>query len=344
MKAYAQSTPGVACASFGYDPDTYEPTYRLTLGAPGRSLALEMAERLGPARRKPCATRGRGGTTRKPRRKPLLARLEKEQAALARERERIEAERREVEAARVRAEEAERDIAARKRRELEAFARDLQRRGEDAGTQGVARRSRAAVERLEKAQKLGLRGSAACAAKPSRRSAKRRSEVLRTPSWRLPRRARSPASADRGRDAGEGQQPRPRRRGAWPCTEARPRSLCRGKRLRVPRARARAPSQGAAGAGRRSSLPERHAKVESLRAEINLVGLTVDEALPRVDKLLDDAALGGPPRDPGDPRLRRREAPEGGRGLPEGAPARGELPRRGRERGRGRGHVVELRD
>jgi DNA mismatch repair protein MutS2 len=26
-------------------------------------------------------------------------------------------------------------------------------------------------------------------------------------------------------------------------------------------------------------------------AEINLVGLTVDEALPRVDKLLDDAAL-----------------------------------------------------
>ena len=27
-------------------------------------------------------------------------------------------------------------------------------------------------------------------------------------------------------------------------------------------------------------------------AEINLVGLTVDEALPRVDKLLDDAALG----------------------------------------------------
>ena len=47
MKAYAQSTPGVATASFGYHPETYEPTYRLTLGAPGRSLALEMAERLG---------------------------------------------------------------------------------------------------------------------------------------------------------------------------------------------------------------------------------------------------------------------------------------------------------
>src|SRR5207245_5891145 len=42
MKAYAQSTPGVACASFGYDPTTYEPTYRLALGTAGRSLALEV--------------------------------------------------------------------------------------------------------------------------------------------------------------------------------------------------------------------------------------------------------------------------------------------------------------
>ena len=47
MKAYAQSTPGVACASFGYDPETYEPTYQLAMGVAGRSLALEMAERLG---------------------------------------------------------------------------------------------------------------------------------------------------------------------------------------------------------------------------------------------------------------------------------------------------------
>ncbi|HEY5906918.1 MAG TPA: endonuclease MutS2, partial [Vicinamibacteria bacterium] len=47
MKGYAQSTPGVASGSFGYDAHSYEPTYRLSLGVPGRSLALEMAERLG---------------------------------------------------------------------------------------------------------------------------------------------------------------------------------------------------------------------------------------------------------------------------------------------------------
>ena len=80
LKAYAQSTPDVACASFGYDPATYEPTYRLALGVAGRSLALEMAERLGldPRRRRgraraarpegragggaPQAARGRAGT------------------------------------------------------------------------------------------------------------------------------------------------------------------------------------------------------------------------------------------------------------------------------------------
>ncbi|HEU0108545.1 MAG TPA: endonuclease MutS2, partial [Vicinamibacteria bacterium] len=35
MKAYAQATAGVAPASFGYDPATYEPTYRLELGTAG---------------------------------------------------------------------------------------------------------------------------------------------------------------------------------------------------------------------------------------------------------------------------------------------------------------------
>ena len=51
LKSYAAITPGVLTAGFGFHPDTYAPTYRLTYGAPGRSLAFEIAERLGmPAR------------------------------------------------------------------------------------------------------------------------------------------------------------------------------------------------------------------------------------------------------------------------------------------------------
>jgi DNA mismatch repair protein MutS2 len=47
LKTYAATTPGVTAAAFGFTPDTYEPTYQIRYGSPGRSLALEMAGRLG---------------------------------------------------------------------------------------------------------------------------------------------------------------------------------------------------------------------------------------------------------------------------------------------------------
>lgn len=50
LKSYASTTDGVTCAGFGFDPETYAPTYRLTYGTPGRSLALEIAARLGIAK------------------------------------------------------------------------------------------------------------------------------------------------------------------------------------------------------------------------------------------------------------------------------------------------------
>ena len=47
LKSYASTTEGVACAAFGFDPESFAPTYRLNYGSPGRSLALEVAARLG---------------------------------------------------------------------------------------------------------------------------------------------------------------------------------------------------------------------------------------------------------------------------------------------------------
>jgi DNA mismatch repair protein MutS2 len=47
LKSYASTTDGVVGAAFGFDPDTFAPTYRLTYGSPGRSLAIEIAARLG---------------------------------------------------------------------------------------------------------------------------------------------------------------------------------------------------------------------------------------------------------------------------------------------------------
>ena len=49
LKTYASTTDGVASAAFGFDAETFAPTYQLLYGSPGRSLALEMAGRLGLA-------------------------------------------------------------------------------------------------------------------------------------------------------------------------------------------------------------------------------------------------------------------------------------------------------
>jgi DNA mismatch repair protein MutS2 len=47
LKTYASTTEGVASAAFGFELTTFEPTYQLIYGSPGRSLALEIAGRLG---------------------------------------------------------------------------------------------------------------------------------------------------------------------------------------------------------------------------------------------------------------------------------------------------------
>src|SRR3954463_3819578 len=47
LKTYAANTEEVTSAGFGFNPETFAPTYRLHYGSPGSSLALEIASRLG---------------------------------------------------------------------------------------------------------------------------------------------------------------------------------------------------------------------------------------------------------------------------------------------------------
>ena len=95
IKAYATAMPQVACAAVDFDLETLQPRYQLLYGLPGRSKAFTIAQQLGlPA---PVIARAEqeAGLTQL-RSEQLLARLEAERQTLESQRQQLQAERTEV--------------------------------------------------------------------------------------------------------------------------------------------------------------------------------------------------------------------------------------------------------
>jgi DNA mismatch repair protein MutS2 len=289
LKAYAQATPGVASASFGYDPETYEPTYRLALGVAGRSMALEMAERLGlPASVVRDAKSRLDG--KEAQAEALLKKLERDQAALAAEQERIAADRAEVEAERARLAASERAVEAKKKAELDAFKRELQRRVEEAARK-AADAVAEAVRKVETAPRLTPATAARARTQAVGAVREAQAQALDVPGVEV-------APPERPAVLAVGGRVRLKTLGIVGEILTLPERgdvevAVGGKRLRVPRSEllaVGAPSPAGARPQPRAS-PPREAPAAAGAFEVNVVGLTTDEALPKVDKALDQAVM-----------------------------------------------------
>ena len=126
LKSYAVTTEGVTPAGFGFDPVTFAPTYRLNYGAPGSSLALEIATRLGlPASIIESARRHR--SEREAQLAEHLAKVERDLQSLDHERRLAARERTALEENAAKMQAREQDLRNRE----ETFRRRLEERIED---------------------------------------------------------------------------------------------------------------------------------------------------------------------------------------------------------------------
>ena len=302
LKSYASTTEGVMAAGFGFDPQTFAPTYRLNYGSPGSSLALEIANRLGlPASVIEQARAHR--TARESQLAEHLAKVERDMQALDHER-RLAARERETlaeTAAKLQAREQE------LRHREETFKRRLDERIEER-----LRDARREIDGVVSALKVR---TDALAADAERRMAPRLIPTGETGAARAEARAAIDAIGERLRAASEPTEAAPAARtepgrapaigdrvlvgafgleGVVQALHDRDAEVdVRGKRLRarVDELRVVTPAAAVnAQPGRVRVNVDLQPRDGSL-TELNLIGSHVDEALPRVEKFLDEALL-----------------------------------------------------
>ena len=301
LKSYAATTSTVTCAGFGFDAETYAPNYRLIYGTPGRSLALEIATRLGVPPAVIEAARQRH-SKREAQLAEHLAKVNRDLRALGKEREQVAAERKRqaadcaaLEAAQQELRERSRELRQRAggavddrvraaRNEIDAIVATLRSRaaeleraaagrvaaGTAALTTGDAGAARAAAHAAIDAVATATRTTAAEAAP---------APAPQRPRRKAPLRLGSTVSV-----AGLGLRGQLR---ALYQTEAE--VDVRNKRLRVPLSDLRA-ADGVKAAATGRVTTNTSASSE-LATELNVIGCTADEALARAERYLDQAVL-----------------------------------------------------
>ncbi|MDP3717929.1 MAG: endonuclease MutS2 [Acidobacteriota bacterium] len=306
VKTWGIGTEGVAVAAFAFDPQNFAPTYRLIYGAPGRSLAIEMAQRLGMPQAVIAAARGYLSDDQK-RLQAHLSRLDAQARALEADRIRLERERRTFNETNAALSQREKSLAERE----EVFKKRLNERLDERLRQ--ARRDvDAVIDQLKEksealAEKASLRavintGESGAAKAGARAEIDRIVEDLRHPA--------APGSDPEPRGA-EGSEPVVGARvtvgglgleGTVVAIDGNRVEIdVRGKRIqaKVKELRVIGKASGGVGGGNPSGLPVK-GKVrvnvdlkprEGMLSELKVIGMTVDEAIDRVSRFLDDTLV-----------------------------------------------------
>jgi DNA mismatch repair protein MutS2 len=292
LKTYASTTDGVTSAAFGFDAETFAPTYQLQYGTPGRSLALEIAARIGLNASIIAAAR-QNLTAREAQLAEHLAKIDKDMRALEHEHRLAARERETLGAAEARM--RERDEALRQREEtyrrrlneqLEAEVRQARRAIDDVIADLKAKSDLATQEAPRPALTTGDTGALRAEARQAIDSVVSRLVEPASQPSRVEPAGNTPVIGDRVLVGGLG-------------LEAVVTSVhdgtadldVRGKRMRAAVRDLRVLA-GPAGAARSSVTVRVELQPrDGMPVDLNVVGCTVDEAITRAERFLDESLL-----------------------------------------------------
>lgn len=293
LKAFAHSTPGVTNASVEFNLETLSPTYHLTIGLPGRSNALEIAQRLGMPRDLINTARG-AIAPEQLQVEELLSdiRRERESAADARRAEQVA--RREAEDIRERlaerldqADDERERVVARAREEIADDVVRAQAALTQAAQEIERQKLESAQEQVTLAEEMARRLAQRAQARPPRRTA-RPARIASVPEGPPPESIREGDMVwIRGMDRWGEAMGEPDGRGEVELQLGPLRSRIKLSQVARVQRPAATKAQG--------SVTTNVTPVREVPPEIEVRGQTIDEALPTIEQYLDEAFRAGLP-------------------------------------------------
>ena len=291
LKVYALSTPGVENACCEFDVATLSPTYRLLIGIPGKSNAFAISEKLGLPSDLITDAKGRISKSEGDF-EDLIADLEKSRSTIEREQLEINQYKAEIESLKEKLEQKQERLDSSRNkilREANEQAYNILKEAKDVADETIRNfnkygKAGAPVSEMEK-ERTKLRGKMDKAAQ--KMSEQKKASV---PNHNVPKKLRIGDSVKVISMNLKGTvHSLPNARGDLYVQMGILRSLVNIKDLVLIDDDAASPiakKYGGSGSGK-----IKMSKSASVSTEINLIGMTVDEAIAHLDKYLDDAYL-----------------------------------------------------